>query len=125
MDAVTHRRKAAIPGLLRDMGVFKEGGVPLSRDVTDPYVDLLQDIVRASPNYTFGEDSSIYESLYELGMTNWQHAADVRFPRDMVFIDRTLLGLFGNLGKLRAKGPWRKLLRRCIAPALGAEKREE
>ena len=112
MDAVIHKRKAAIPKILRDMGVFKEGGVPLPRDLTDPYVDLVQDIVRASPPYTFGEDDSIYDTIYELGMSNWQNATDIRFPRDMVFIDRTLAGLFGNLGKLRATGPWRKLIRK-------------
>ncbi len=116
MDAVIHKRKAAIPEILRDMGVFKEGGTPLSRTVTDPYVDLVQDIVRASPPYTFGDDDTIYEALYELGMSNWQEANDIRFPRDMVFIDRTLGGLFGNLGKLGATGPWRKLLRKYTAP---------
>ena len=30
--------------------------------------------------------------------------------------DRTLGGLFGNLGKLGATGPWRKLLREYTAP---------
>ena len=115
MAAVISRRKTAIPGLLHDMGVFKEGGEPLPRKMTDPYVELLQVIVRASPPYTFGEDSSIYETLYELGMSNWENASDIRFPRDVVFIDRTLVGLFGNLGKLRATGPWRKLLREYTA----------
>jgi predicted unusual protein kinase regulating ubiquinone biosynthesis (AarF/ABC1/UbiB family) len=117
MAAVIARRKTAIPGLLHDMGVFKEGGEPLPREMTDPYVDLLQDIVRASPPYTFGEDSSIYETLYDLGMSNFETASDIRFPRDVVFIDRTLVGLFGNLGKLRATGPWRKLLRKYTASA--------
>ena len=110
MNAVVHKRKAAIPGVLRDMGVYKEGGIPFPRDMTDPYADLVQDIVRASPPYTFGDDSSIYETLYDLGMANWQNATDVRFPRDMVFIDRTLVGLFANLGNLRATGPWRDIL---------------
>jgi len=76
----------------------------------------MQDIVRASPPYTFGEDDSIYETLYELGMSNWQNATDIRFPSDVVFIDRTLAGLFGNLGKLGATGPWRELLRKYTAP---------
>ena len=117
MEAVIARRKTAIPGLLQTMGVVKEGGKPLPRAMTDPYTDVLQDIVRASPPYTFGADSSIYGTLYDLGITNWQNASDIRFPRDMVFIDRTLVGLFGNLGKLRATGPWRKLLRKYIAAA--------
>ena len=116
IDSVLSDRKAAIPGNLRDMGVFKEGGEPLPRDMIDPYVELVQDILRASPPYTFGKDDSIYETLYELGMSNWQHATDIRFPSDVVFIDRTLGGLFGNLGKLGATGPWRQLLRDYTAP---------
>lgn len=117
VDAVLARRKTAIPGLLQDMGVFKEGGEPLPREMTDPYFDLVQDVVRASPPYTFGEDSSIYETLYELGMSNWENASDIRFPRDVVFINRTFAGLFGNLGKLRATGPWRTRLRSYIGPS--------
>ena len=119
MNAVVHNRKAAIPEVLRDMGVYKEGGIPFPRSMTDPYVDLLQDIVRASPPYTFGDDSSIYETLYDLGMANWQNATDVRFPRDMVFIDRTLVGLFANLGNLRATGPWRDILLRYTGESFG------
>ena len=115
MDAVIHRRKTAIPELLRDMGVYKEDGELVSREMTDPHVDVLQDIVKASPPYTFGEDSSIYDTLYELGMASWQEATDMRFPQDVVFINRTLVGLFGNLGKLRATGPWRKLLRQYVS----------
>jgi predicted unusual protein kinase regulating ubiquinone biosynthesis (AarF/ABC1/UbiB family) len=116
MNALMKRHKSAIPTLLQEMGVYKEGGTPLSRTATDPYVDLMQDIVRASPPYTFGEDDMIYKALFDLGMSNWQEASDIRFPRDMVFIDRTLGGLFGNLGTLGATGPWRKLLREYTAP---------
>ena len=119
IDAVIHKRKAAIPGLLHNMGVFKEGGTPFPREMTDPYVDLVQDIVRAAPPYTFGDDSLIYETLYDLGMSNWRDASDIQFPSDIVFIDRTLVGLFGNLGKLRAAGPWRQLLLEYTAPAAG------
>ena len=42
IDAVIHQDKAAIPGILRNMGVFKEGGTAFPRDMTDPYVDLVQ-----------------------------------------------------------------------------------
>ncbi|MGB5332663.1 MAG: AarF/ABC1/UbiB kinase family protein [Woeseiaceae bacterium] len=115
LHSVISKRKTAIPMILHEMGVFKEGGAPLPRAMTDPYVDLVQDMVRASPPYTFGEDASIYESLYDLGMSNWQDATDIRFPRDVVFINRTLGGLFGNLSALRATGPWRKIIRKYAA----------
>ena len=112
MNALLDKRKSAVPEILCEMGVGNFCVTALARAMTDPYVDLMQDILRASPPYTFGEDSSIYTSLFELGKSNWQDASDMRFPRDVVFIDRTLGGLFGNLGKLRATGPWRKLIRK-------------
>ena len=123
--SVISKRKTAIPEILRDMGIFKEGGAPLPRAMTDPYVDLVQDIVRTSPPYTFGEDASIYESLYDLGMSNWQDATDIRFPRDVVFINRTLGGLFGNLSTLGATGPWRKIIRKYTAPPAAAPRTKE
>ncbi len=116
IDALLKRRKTAMPVLLKELGVYKDGGAMLSRTATDPYVELMQDLLRASPQYTFGSDETFYKALYDLGMSNWQEASDIRFPRDMVFIDRTLGGLFGNLGKLGATGPWRKLLREYTAP---------
>lgn len=116
IDALLRRQKTAFPALLKALGVYKDGGALLSRSTTDPYVELMQDMVRASPAYTFGSDDTIYKTIYDLGMANWKEANDIRFPRDMVFIDRTLGGLFGNLGKLGATGPWRQLLRQYTAP---------
>ncbi len=124
IDALLRRRKTAFPALLHDLGVYKESGARLSRETTDPYVDLMQDIVRASPPYTFGDDGTFYKAIYDLGISNWQEASDIRFPRDMVFIDRTLGGLFGNLGKLGATGPWRKLLREYTAPLVELAKKD-
>jgi len=116
IDALMKRRKTAFPALLKELGVYKDSGAMLPRSTTDPYVELMQDMVRASPAYTFGSDDTIYKTIYDLGMANWKEANDIRFPRDMVFIDRTLGGLFGNLGKLGATGPWRQLLRQYTAP---------
>ena len=122
MDALLKRKKTAFPTLLKELGVSRGGDTPLPRTTTDPYVDLMQEVLRASPPYTFGDDAAFYKAIYDLGVTNWQEASDIRFPRDMVFIDRTLGGLFGNLGKLRATGPWRKLLRKYTAPLAEATK---
>ena len=124
IDGLLKRKKRAFPELLKELGVYKEGGELLSRETTDPYIDIMQDIVRASPPYTFGDDSAFYKAIYDLGMANWHEASDICFPRDMVFIDRTLGGLFGNLGKLGATGPWRKHLREYTAPLVAARKEE-
>jgi predicted unusual protein kinase regulating ubiquinone biosynthesis (AarF/ABC1/UbiB family) len=107
-----------IPAALLAMGVGAENGEALSRELIDPYFELLVEILREEPPYTFGEDEEIYEKLFELGLANWSKAADITFPEDLVFIDRSLGGHFGNLARLRASGPWRSLVREYSEAAL-------
>ena len=121
MLAAAERRKSDVPGALRDMGVHKSNGEPLAAEVTDPYVDLCAEIVRERPPYTFGENKHLYRDLWNLGLANMSEAADLRFPRDVVFIDRTLGGHFGNLSRLRATGPWRELLMKYVRPVAEKE----
>ena len=112
-------RKADVPGILHDLGVYKEGGSasarePIASEVVDPYVDLFSEILRPEPPYTFGEDSALYDKLFELGKANLGEAKDIRFPHDVVFIDRSLAGHFGNLSKLRATGRWRQMVEKYV-----------
>ncbi len=99
-------RYGDIPDILLEMGVCKEGGVALSAEVTNPYAELFGQILRRDPHYTFGEDPDLYRKVIDLGMANLGEARDLRFPEDLVFIDRSLAGLYGNLTKLRATAPW-------------------
>jgi hypothetical protein len=108
-----------IPGSLLEMGVGTESGEALPSELIDPYFELLVELLREDPPYTFGEDEEIYDKLFELGIANWSKASDIIFPQDLVFIDRSLGGHFGNLARLRATGPWRRLVREYSEAALG------
>ena len=119
MVAATESDREGIPEILRDMGIFKGEGTPLSRDLTDPYLEMLIPIVRAEPPYTFGEDPELYRRIFELGLTNWSHSTDLTFPHDMIFIDRAYAGHFGNLCKLGATGPWRDIVLAYTGRILG------
>lgn len=108
LRAAVDRRADAIPEILRSIGVLREDGSPIRQEMIDPYFELFIDVVREQPPYTFGEDEQLYQRLMELGLTHWTDAADIRFPEDIVFIDRALAGHFGNLTRLGATGPWRE-----------------
>lgn len=110
--AVLEERREDIPRILRELGVCKKGGVELPLEVIDPYLDLFSEMVRASPPYAFGEDEEFYGKILELGAANWSHSVDMQFPEDIIFIDRSLAGHFGNLTRLEASGPWRGMLER-------------
>jgi len=112
---VLEDRKARIPEILKEIGVYKTGGIPLAREVCDPYVDLFARIGREDPPFVFGRDDEIYAKAMELGAANWSEATDVHFPQDIIFIDRSLAGHFGNLTRLQAAGPWRQLLLPFVA----------
>ncbi len=112
--AVLEGRAGDVPEILCQIGIAKNGErLPL--ELIEPYIDLFAEILREDPPYTFGEDEDLYDKLFNLGMANLSQARDIGFPRDMVFIDRTLGGHFGNLSKLRATGPWRDLVGRYVA----------
>ncbi len=113
---VLEDRREDIPDQLLDLGVFMTGPVPIPQEVIDPYFDLILEMVREDPLYTFGEDEELYEKILELGAANWSQSMDMNFPEDIIFIDRSFAGHFGNLTTLRAQGPWRELLDRYTRP---------
>ncbi len=112
--AVLEDDKPAIPESLLKMGVYKTGRIPLPREVCDPYMDLFGQIVRDDPPWVFGEDDEMYERIMDLGAANWSEATDVHFPQDLIFLDRSLAGHFGNLNRLRASAPWREIISRYV-----------
>ena len=108
-----------VPEILLEMGVFDEAGGPLGRDLTDTYVELFSEIFRASPPYRFGENEELYDVLMKHGMETWSQQLDIRFPQDIIFVQRALSGHYGNLCRLDATGDWRsiadRLARRAVA----------
>ncbi len=107
-------RPGDVPAILDRMGVRKADGSPIARSITDPYIEILGEMYREAPPYTFGEDPGVYRRLFDLGLANVGEAADLEFPEDLLFIDRTLGGTFGNLVRLRATADWRAIAERYV-----------
>ncbi len=112
--AVGEGRHRDVPHVLLEMGVYKEGNAraPLPLDLTTPYVEIFGEIFRDRPIYRFGEDAEFYDKLVALGMANWSKAADISFPNDIIFVNRSLGGHFGNLARLHAAGHWGEIVER-------------
>ena len=88
------------PGILLEMGVFRSGGKMPDLDLLKPFLDIVKEIYRDSPPYRFGENPEIYHKIMDFMRMHWTKSLDFNFPRDIVFIDRSLSGHFGNLCKL-------------------------
>jgi len=112
--AVLDNQMERIPEILLKMGVYKGTGQPLPLDMISPYYQMFCDAFRTSPVYIFGEDKGFYQKLIELGRTNLPRSHDIAVPKDIIFIDRTVVGTIGNLRKLYAGGPWGKMIEKYV-----------
>jgi len=109
--AVIEDRVADLPGIFAGIGLTMRDGSHIDADVIEPYIDAISEIFRAEPPYTFGDDhQEIYNEIIRLGFQDWETKVDLEFPKDVIFINRSLSGHFGNLSRLHATGPWRDLL---------------
>ncbi len=111
MLAVIDNRFDELPEILWGMGIYKGAGEAMQAEITNAYATVLGRIVREDPPYTFGGDD-LYDELMQLGFTYWSESTDMQFPSDLVFVNRTFAGHVANLGRLRATGHWRDMIRR-------------
>ncbi len=111
MLAVIENRREEIPEILETIGFIKVDGRLFPAEIADAYAAVLGRIVQEDSPYTFGSDDLV-DAMMEVGMKYWSEFTDMSFPSDAIFINRTFGGHVGNLGRLKATGPWRELIRR-------------
>jgi predicted unusual protein kinase regulating ubiquinone biosynthesis (AarF/ABC1/UbiB family) len=99
-----------LPACLHDMGVYKRTGhQPIPGELLQPITDVASAIVGDEP-YRFSGETELYDTLFDLNLSDISEYNDINLPPDMVFVNRTLGGLFGNLCRLGAEGRWREVL---------------
>ncbi len=100
----------ALPQRLYEMGIYKrKSNRPLPRKVLDPMAQEALAIVGPEP-FRFSNESEIYEIAFDVKGQYLRELTDVGLPPDLVMVNRSLGGLFGNLCRLEAEGTWRDLL---------------
>ncbi len=103
-----------LPALLKKMGVHRVEGRPLDLALVEPWAALVLELLRSAPPYRFGVDDSVATRMFDAARSSLAEAGDVRFPPDIVFVNRTVGGHFGNLTRLKAEGPWRERLEQFV-----------
>src|SRR6056297_39551 len=110
ITAVLNHEYPRIPEILKSMGVYKASGEPIPWEMGKDFADMFQDIFGPGDYFTFGEDEDIYSRIIALGQKYINESMSFIFPKDVIFIDRTFSGHFGNLCHLKARADWRALL---------------
>ncbi len=110
LRAALEGRLEDVPGLLMEMGFHRTGNRPVEREFIDGYIEALWPVVDPDRPFRFGQEDGIMEKMMELGLKNWKEADDLIFPKDLIFVNRSLVGHFGNLSRLGAEAPWREII---------------
>ena len=101
--------------LLAAMGVSTASGGPVSAELIAPALDLAIKMLDDERPYRFGYDDQLLRQLIDMHVSRFGEMKDIRFPHPIVFINRTAVGHFGNLSRLRAAAPWRRMLEARIS----------
>lgn len=120
-EAVLNGRDGEVPAILQGIGIQKRGGETLSESLIAPHADLVRRLFPESGEYRFVADRKLYEEILKLGRESWFETIGVEFPREILFIHRTFAGHLGNLHRLRAGAPWRKILLDSLKQAKSAQ----
>lgn len=107
----------AMPARLKDLGVWdRRNNREVSRAVIDPLAAQVMRIVNGTP-YPFSAEDDLYRILLDRNGQYLTELAKLELPAELIFVNRTLSGLYGNLCQLRATGDWGAVL----APLAAAE----
>jgi len=108
--AVLDGRHEDVPAILAAMGVTRANGEAVALAPLAGVLDGMAAVFRTAPPFCFTGAGAIYRRIFDLDAGHLDAAADLRFPPDVVFIDRAIAGHFGNLARLDATGDWRGIL---------------
>ena len=96
--------------ILKSIGIHKSNGEVLPEKMIQEYAELLIEPFQPDVMFTYGENNDIYDQIIDLGRNYWFESLEIEFPKDIIFIHRTIGGHFGNLIRLKATANWRSIL---------------
>ncbi|RME88463.1 MAG: AarF/ABC1/UbiB kinase family protein [Candidatus Hydrogenedentota bacterium] len=106
-----------IPDILYKLGVRYTNGNSIDKELVLKYYHVFKPLVQQE-QYSFGKDDPLMKGIMELNNEHWREGMKIDFPTDLIFIDRTMAGLVGNLCTLEATIPWPSLIEELVVPAV-------
>lgn len=118
--ALLGERRRDIPEILARIGAARVDGSPIDFEILEPHLELTAEVLRAAPEYRFGEDPELWDKVMEAKMEHLSSSRDLSFPAHVILVGRSLTGHFGNLSRLQAGGPWGEIAGRYASRALAS-----
>jgi aarF domain-containing kinase len=92
----------------RDFGAWN-GDTPAAGDAVWAFCDAVVGPWRNGPYQVGADDDRLIERVHPAVKQMWAHA-EIRGPRDVIFLHRTLAGIYGLGRKLKVKADWKEIV---------------
>jgi predicted unusual protein kinase regulating ubiquinone biosynthesis (AarF/ABC1/UbiB family) len=104
-----------IPAILKDIGICYHDGRLIEMEVVDAYAEAFKPVFypkkeEHTRTYRFNKKDNLMAKLINVSRKYIFESFGLIFPPDIIFIDRCLGGLVGNLTRLEAETNWPALL---------------
>ena len=99
---------------IEKLGLIYLGKKELPREMVEGYSRLILDPVLASQPYTIGS-KPLHEGIQQLVMKYYKETMNFQPPRDIIFVNRTVAGMYGTLNRWKAEIPAREILDRYLS----------
>ncbi|MEM9055894.1 MAG: AarF/ABC1/UbiB kinase family protein [Pseudomonadota bacterium] len=100
----------ALTAAFRALGVYnRQTGEAVALDAIAPIAQELLDIVGPEP-YRFSDASTLYATVLDPRGAFLRELTRLELPPELMFVNRTLSGVFGNLCRLRSRARWSEVL---------------
>jgi len=103
-----------IPDILKEIGICYHDKTPIGMEMVNAYSEIFKPIFYPSDNkknhYRFHKDDHLVSKLVTTSRKYIFESFGLIFPADIIFIDRALGGLMGNLTRLGADADWPGIL---------------
>ncbi|MEM6707678.1 MAG: AarF/ABC1/UbiB kinase family protein [Pseudomonadota bacterium] len=117
LDACLEQRLADLPDLLHALGVYdRSTGQRVPQAVIAPLAEQVLQIVGPEP-FQFSRSNDLYSLLLDRNGSYLRELTRLELPPDLMFINRTLSGVYGNLCQLEAQGHWSHVIGSFRSPS--------
>lgn len=97
------------------MRVMMKDGAPVPQRHVDLFHDALAPVFTEKP-YRFNTVQNPMKKIVDFNRENFNELKQITFPGDVLFIDRAIAGLFGNLTALEAEANWTDEMDLALTP---------
>ncbi|MCB1161021.1 MAG: hypothetical protein KDK45_26210, partial [Leptospiraceae bacterium] len=96
LQHLLNKELSEMPQALKELGIYHADGRTIEEEITSEYGELMKPVF-SKGGFSFAGERHIFKALIRVKEKYTWKLMDIQVPADLIFVNRTLIGLSGNL----------------------------